>query len=83
MITGKANYEICGKGIGADLITHPELLEGPVYASESAAWFWNFRSLNTYADLDNFEAITRRINGGLNGQESRVEFWERSKSSLT
>ncbi|MFO6187339.1 glycoside hydrolase family 19 protein, partial [Pseudomonas aeruginosa] len=29
-----------------------------------------------------FAAITRRINGGLNGQSERLELWERAKAVL-
>jgi putative chitinase len=41
-ITGRTNYGALSKALGADLINHPELLEGPVYASFSAwtEWIW-------------------------------------------
>ena len=70
-ITGKANYAQCGEALGLDLISHPELLEQPKYACLSAAWFWATKGLNTLADASQFEAITRRINGGLNGYADR------------
>ena len=38
--------------------------------------------LNTLADRDDFITITRRINGGLNGLEERVELWERARAVL-
>ena len=34
-------------------------------------WYWDTRRLNRYADQGDFEMITRRINGGLNGYEDR------------
>lgn len=81
-ITGRANYEKCGKALGIDLITHPELLEQPQWACESAAWFWETNGLNELADRDQFNTITRRINGGLNGLDDRLEIWERAKLVL-
>ncbi|PWK33678.1 glycoside hydrolase family 19 protein [Pseudomonas sp. OV226] len=74
-ITGRANYAACGEALGVDLIAHPELLEQPQYACLSAAWFWAMNGLNTLADKGDFEKITRRINGGLNGQEDRLKLW--------
>lgn len=81
-ITGRANYAKCGKALGLDLINHPELLEQPQWACESAAWFWESNGLNELADRDQFNTITRRINGGLNGLADRVEIWERAKKVL-
>lgn len=81
-ITGKANYEKCGKALGIDLLKHPELLEGSVYASESAAWFWFIHGLNEIADSGDFRKITKIINGGFNGIEQRVAYWEKAKKVL-
>lgn len=80
--TGRANYAKCGKALGLDLINHPELLEQPQWAAESAAWFWEANGLNELADRDQFNTITRRINGGLNGLADRIEIWERAKRVL-
>lgn len=81
-ITGRANYAACGEALGLDLINHPELLEQPQYACLSAAWFWATNGLNTLADADKFEAITRRINGGLNGQADRLKLWSKATAVL-
>lgn len=54
----------------------PELLEQPEDAARSAAWFWWSNGLNTVADCPNsFQAITRRINGGLNGYPERLAYF--------
>jgi len=81
-ITGRANYAACGEALGLDLINHPELLEQPQYACLSAAWFWATKGLNTLADADKFETITRRINGGLNGQTDRLKLWGKATAVL-
>ena len=38
--------------------------------------------LNALADKDQFTTITRRINGGLNGLEQRMQLWARAKAVL-
>lgn len=81
-ITGRANYAACGEALGLDLINQPELLEQPKNACLSAAWFWATNGLNTLADADKFEAITRRINGGLNGQADRLKLWSKATAVL-
>ncbi|MFJ7790639.1 glycoside hydrolase family 19 protein [Pseudomonas sp. NPDC096925] len=81
-ITGLANYQACGEALGLDLVNQPELLELPVHAAASAAWYWQTRGLNTLADRGDFVGITRKINGGLNGQAERLALWERARRVL-
>ena len=47
----------------------------------SAAWFWSANGLNTLADAGDLTKITRRINGGLTGQDDRA-FCERVSEAL-
>lgn len=65
-----------------DFEAAPDLLTEPRWAALSAADFWGSRSLNALADAGRFEDITRRINGGLNGQADRIARWERAKRAL-
>ena len=81
-ITGRANYKACGEALGLDLINQPELLEKPQHACMSAAWFWASRGLNTLADAGQFDAITRRINGGQNGAADRQALYARALKVL-
>ena len=83
-ITGRRNYLSCSQALFGDdrLLREPELLEQPQWAAESAAWFWQRNGLNELADKDQFTAITRRINGGLNGLEDRLRLWARAKAVL-
>lgn len=83
-ITGRDNYLHCSLGLFGDerLLALPELLEQPQWASESAAWFWEQNGLNELADRDQFNSITRRINGGLNGLEDRLQLWARARAVL-
>jgi putative chitinase len=70
-ITGKENYANCGNAIGVDLVANPDLLSTPKYAALSAGWFWNKKGLNAFADADDIDTITKRINGGLIGLNDR------------
>lgn len=83
-ITGHDNYLRCSLGLFGDerLLALPELLEQPQWAAESAAWFWEHNGLNELADRDQFNSITRRINGGLNGLQDRLQLWARAREVL-
>ncbi|MFU6657288.1 glycoside hydrolase family 19 protein [Pseudomonas aeruginosa] len=82
-ITGRSNYRAAGDGLGQPLEQEPELLEQPEFAALSAAWWWAAHGLNDLADRGEFAAITRRINGGTNGQAERLALWERAKRVLS
>ncbi len=73
--------------LGADRVPDfeatPEALEEPRWAAWSAADYWDDRGLNALADAGQFEQITRRINGGLNGHADRVARHERALAALT
>jgi putative chitinase len=81
-ITGRSNYKSAGLALATDFITEPELLAEPEYAVRSAMWFWQSHGLNELADKDQFEKITRMINGGLNGEEQRLVLWDQAKAAL-
>ena len=83
-ITGRQNYRQCSLGLFGDerLLRLPELLEQPQWAAESAAWFWAQNGLNELADRSQFNSITRRINGGLNGLQDRLQLWARARAVL-
>lgn len=77
-ITGRNNYHECGKALGVDLITNPELLETNGLACRSAAWFWASRGLNDLADKGDYIRICRRINGGTNGLKERQAYYAKA-----
>ena len=70
-MTGKEAYANCGSGLGMDFLSNPDLLSTPEYACLSAGWFWGKRGLNVLADSKDYETMTKRINGGLNGLDDR------------
>ena len=83
-ITGYTNYLACSRALLRDdsLVQNPSALERPDLACRSAGWYWDSRRLNDFADAGQFETITRKINGGLNGQADRLAHYERAKKVL-
>lgn len=81
-ITGRAQYQRCGAALGLPLVEQPDLLAQPEPAVLSAAWFWQVNGLNELADAGDFETITRRINGGLNGLAERRALWAKFREAL-
>ena len=81
-ITGRANYAAISKALGIDFLSFPEKLKEPELATLSAFWFWDARSLNSYADMGDFKKITKKINGGTNGYEDRLEIYNRALKIL-
>ncbi len=86
--TGRSNYRWLRDRLRSrghqcpDFEVEPERLAEPEWAAWSAADYWDWRRLNEYADRDDFEQITRRINGGLNGQPDRLTRWQRARDAL-
>lgn len=81
-ITGLDNYAASGEALGLDLIDHPEQLEQPHYAALSAAEWWARKGCNQLADTGDMAAITRRVNGGLNGLDDRLRLYSAALAHL-
>lgn len=94
-LTGRANYELYAKATDPEIARHPQIV-GTKYAVDVAGWFWTVKKLNQLADLDGslvtvnnekvpfsaVTAITKKVNGGLNGFAERKEFLQRAKTVL-
>ena len=72
--TGRGNYRRMGQKCGVDFEAHPELVVSAEHALKPALTEWSEGNLNAAADRDDIVAITRKINGGLNGLDSRREW---------
>lgn len=89
-ITGRANYAACGKALGLDLISNPELLEIPENGCRAAAWFWSSNNLNKWADAGDFDGVSDIVNRGRKtaaqgdslGWMDRLQFYLRAKRVL-
>lgn len=84
MITGRANYNAYQKSgfCNGDIIEKPELLEQPCGATKSGMWWWWKHGCNTIADKDDIDKLTKKINGGTNGLESRKAWVNKCKKAL-
>lgn len=80
-LTGTANYKAYQESgfCKGDILAKPELLERLPGSVKSAMWFWWKNGLNQLADKDDLTAVTRRINGGMNGIDSRKRYLQRAK----
>jgi len=77
-LTGKYNYSRFAKYMGMDLDHVIKFLETQEGSLVSACWFWDEHDLNSYADEENIKAMTRVINGGYNGLEDRIRYYEKA-----
>lgn len=82
MLTGRSNYRAAGLALVLPLEERPELATTPEVAALIAGWYWQSRWLNALADAGRFDAITRRINGGLRGKASRDAYHARARRAL-
>jgi putative chitinase len=95
-ITGRNNYKAVSRALYGDLrlLEHPELLEAPEAAFLASAWWWEDHGLNIYADkpeswvhpgkhqYSKFQWITIMVNGGLNGFDERLRFYNNARHVL-
>jgi putative chitinase len=84
-VTGRVNYVKAMLALGIDCLEHPELLAQPENACRASAWWWSDHKLNQLADLgtqDAFRRITKTINGGYNGWEERLSFYNKAREVL-
>ncbi len=70
-LTGRNNYAAYQEASSVSVLDKPDLLLDPVWAADSAAWFWWANNLDQIAD--DTQALTRKINGGLTGLAERMQ----------
>jgi putative chitinase len=81
-LTGRANYTAAAKALSQPFVQRPERVAEFPCAAEVSGWFWATHDLNRHADRDDVEAVTRAINGGLNGLDSRVAYLKTAKGAI-
>ena len=79
-LTGKANYRLFSADTGMDFLGQPDTVATAKWALASACWFWKKNNINRYADADDIHMVTKKINGGNNGIESRQHFLDEFKT---
>lgn len=82
-LTGKSNYESFAMSIETPLEEIPEYLATFEGAAQSACWFWETNNLNKWADASDIIKMTKIINGGTIGIESRIAHYSHAISILT
>jgi putative chitinase len=73
-LTGRTNYARYGAARQRDFLSgdNPKLIASdPGLAVDVAGWFWATQNLNNWADADDVETVTKKINGGYNGLDDR------------
>ena len=79
-LTGKNNYVAFDASVPDNIIQNPDLV-ATKYPLLSAAWFWRINNLNVLADKGatdaHVTAITRRVNGGVNGLADRLQYFKK------
>ena len=81
-LTGKDNHKRCGDALGVDFVSNPELLLEPKWAALSAGWFWSANKLDLFADNDDLEGQTKKVNGGLIGIADRKKRYQDCLASM-
>jgi len=81
-LTGRDNVTRCGRDLGVDFVSNPDLLLEPLYAARSAGWFWKTNNLAKFADAGDMEGMTKKINGGLIGIANRKERYEKVLAAI-
>jgi putative chitinase len=78
-LTGRMNYACTGKELGLDLLGAPLSVNDPATYLIVACLFWTRLKINQHCDADDLYAVTRLVNGGLNGLDSRRTYLTRAK----
>ena len=82
-ITGTYNYKSISKDWGVDVFSDPDLLLTPSLSVRSACWFWWKNGLNHLVDDGaTVQMVTKVINGGHNGLEERIEFYNNALKTI-
>lgn len=87
--TGRANFRelqpallMAGYEDVPDFEAEPERLTDPRWGAAAAGYFWHSRGLNALADAGDFNALVRKINGGVNGLADRRLRWSKALSAI-
>lgn len=81
-LTGRANYGEYGKALGVDLVNNPTVAGQPALSLKIACEYWKLHNINADCDRDDIQAVTRKVNGGLNGLSERITFTQKAKTAI-
>lgn len=75
--TGGSAYERVSQLTGVNYYDSPDLIVTEQHSLKPALYEWGEKNLNASADKNDIRTITKRINGGYNGLDSRRDWFER------
>jgi putative chitinase len=81
-LTGRSNYREYGKAFGIDLENNPQLAAEPALSLSIACEYWKRKNINADCDKDDVVAVTRLVNGGINGLDERRKFTSAAKTAV-
>jgi len=82
-LTGHDNFWHFGQSVGMDFVHNPAPVSQPMYAAMSGGWFWAMHGCNPLAEAENWEGLTRRINGGTIGLNERIALTKQALEILS
>jgi putative chitinase len=81
-LTGRHNYTTASAAMNAPYVEQPELVERFPAAAIVSGWFWDTHKINHHADNNDVKAVTKAINGGLNGLQNREAYLKYARSAM-
>jgi putative chitinase len=81
-VTGRGNYEALGAKVGLDLVNHPDLVSDPSNALECGVADFVMCGCLPFAQADDVSGVTKHLNGGFIGLDSRKLWLARWKTIL-
>lgn len=75
--TGAGAYKRYGQLCGVDFYGDPSKIVSRAHALKPALYEWKAKGCNALADRNDIGGITRKVNGGTNGLESRKQWFAR------
>lgn len=81
-LTGRNNYTAFGRDIGKSAEEAADYVRTKQGAFESACWFWKKNNLARFADADDIDGMSRKVNGGDIGLEDRRVRYARAKAIM-
>ena len=83
-LTGKNNYKYFDNDTNLNTVNNPNTITRyEKIGLLTALWYWQKNDLNSLADNSDVKGITKRINGGYIGLQSRIEEYKRIFELLT
>ena len=81
-LTGRLNYADYGKALGVDLVGDPTTAAQPALSLKIACEYWKRHNINADCDRDDARAVTKKVNGGLNGLSDRIAYTQKAKTAI-